>query len=564
MKLKRSFKGLVLLVLSVSLVLAGCGSNNESNNSPAATPAPVSSNNNDSSSEATEKIDITAKYDPPIEITAWRYTESTYQYENGDTIEDNIYTRAYESDLGIKLKYDWTVPVEQFKQKMNVSIASGDLPDIMWVEAQQLAELAENDLIYDLTELYDLYASDVSKSILEQDIKAFNTAKIGDRLMAIPHTSSAVDNLPVLHIRTDWLANLGLSAPTTMQELMDVARAFTNNDPDKNGKNDTFGIAFTKSFLTDLHFGLTGYMSGFHAYPTRWIDKDGQLVYGSIQPEVKDALAVLQEFYKEGVMDKEFGVKDRAKVTESVVAGNVGMFFGSMSAPLSIIDSNVQNDPNADWQSFVIPSIDSNPATPIAKMPVSKYYVVSKEAKNPEAIFKLLNFSMAGYDPNQPQDANSGFGYSETGIATFLYNFIAADPALKNLNAHNNVLKAIETGDSSKLTAEELGYHDKVVAYRNGDRTQWGQERVFGSPSTFDVIGKYVADGNYMLDGFYGAATPTMVERSATLQTMESEVFTNIVMGASLDTFDKFVEDWNNLGGADITSEVNEWYAKIK
>ncbi|MNY47132.1 hypothetical protein D3C86_1823750 [compost metagenome] len=71
-------------------------------------------------------------------------------------------------------------------------------------------------------------------------------------------------------------------------------------------------------------------------------------------------------------------------------------------------------------------------------------------------------------------------------------------------------------------------------------------------------------DDNYLLDAFYGAATPAMVEKNASLQKLEEEVFTKIIMGQSIDTFDKFVEDWKKLGGDQITKEVNDWYAKSK
>lgn len=562
MKKHRRTKGILLLTLVLAMLITACSSNNSATNHESSTATPQTGNAGEANNAEQATIDINAKYDPPIEITGWRYTESTYQYENGDTIEDNIYTRTYEEDLGIKLKYTWTVPLEQFKQKLNVSIAAGDLPDIMWVEAQQLAELTENDLILDLTELYEQYASPVAKDILEQDLKAFNTAKIGGKLMAIPHTSSAVDGLPILYVRTDWLANLGLDEPQTMQDVLAIAEAFTKNDPDQNNQDDTFGIAFTKTFLTDTHFGTTGFMSGYHAYPTKWIEKDGQLVYGSIQPEVKQGLEALQKLYANGMIDREFGVKDRAKVTESVAGGKMGMFYGSMSAPLSIIQNNIDNDPAAEWKAFELVSVDEVRATPIAKMPIQKYYVVNKKAKHPEAIFKLLNMSMQGYDPNvEPEE---GYGYSESGIATFLYNFIAADPALKNLTAHNKVTAALDKNDPSGLNAEELGYYERALAFRGGDRSNWGTERVFGTPSSFDVIGAYVDKDNYILDGFYGAATPTMVERNATLLTMEEEVFTKIIMGESLDAFDKFVEDWNKLGGTQITEEVNEWYELIK
>lgn len=553
MNKNKSLKSLTLLGTAGMLMLAACS--NGGNNSEG-------TKNTGANNEETA-IDINAKYDPLVDISAWRYTESTYKYENGDTIEDNIYTRSYLSDLGINLKYDWTVPIEQFDQKMNVSIASGDLPDIMWLKNKQLTDLAENDMLYDLTDLFEKYASPLSKEIMLQDEESFNTAKIGGRLMALPRTSSAVDGLPILYVRTDWLSKLGLSEPKTMQEVLAVAEAFTTKDPDGNGKADTIGLGLTKTFLTDSHFGTSGFFSGYHVNPGKWMkDDSGKLMYGSVQPAAKTALKQLQDLYAAGIIDQEFGVKDRAKVTESVASGKLGMFYGSMSAPLSVIQANVDNDPNAEWKALPLVSSDSEPATPIGVMPITTYYGVSKDSKHPEAVFKLLNFGMMGYDPNA--EADPAFGVTETNIPAYLYNFIAADPAKKNLNAHNNAIKAIEANDPSTLSSEEKGYYDRIMAYRGGDRTHWGTERVFGTPSSFDVINKYVTDENYKFDAFYGSPTATMVEKNATLQKMEEEVFTKIVMGQSIDTFDKFVEDWKKLGGDQITKEVNEWAEKNK
>src|SRR5690606_9291498 len=140
--MKRKTNLAIVMMLVFALVVAACGNNsanNEGNSNQGSTDA-ASGN-----SGQQEQLDITAKYDPPVEVTAWRYTESTYKYENGDAIGDNIYTRAYKDDLGIDLKYKWTVPIEQFEQKMNVSIASGDLPDVMWLTNKQLTDLADND-----------------------------------------------------------------------------------------------------------------------------------------------------------------------------------------------------------------------------------------------------------------------------------------------------------------------------------------------------------------------------------------------------------------------------------
>lgn len=552
--MKRKAKATAVLTMVGMLMLSACGSNNSGNNN-----LPVPENQPGASSAP--PVDITAKYDPPIDVTAWRYTESSYKYENGDTIEDNIYTKAYLNDLGINLKYTWTVPIEQFEQKMNVTIASGDLPDVMWLTNKQLTDLADNDMLYDLTDVYEQFASPLAKEILQQDQKAFDTAKINDRLMAIPKTASAVDGLQILHIRTDWMDKLKLSEPKTMEDVVNIARAFVTQDPDGNNKADTIGIGFTKSFLTDNHFGAAGYFAGFHAYTQKWVkDDSGNMVYGSVQPEIREGLQLLQEMYKEGLIDQEFGVKDRAKVTESVVSGKLGMFYGGMSSPGAVIQDNATNDPNAEWKAFTILSADEVKAAPMGKVPVQLYYAVSKKSKNPEAIIKMLNFSMEGFAPDAPAD--TGFGVSESGVPVYLYNFIGPEPAMKNLNAHHNVLKALEANDSSSLTTEEKSYYDRIVDHRSGNRAEWGQDRIFGTPSSFDVIDQYVQEDNYLLDGYYGGSTPTMVEKMASLQQMEEEVFTKVIMGQSLDTFDKFVDDWNKLGGEQITKEVNEWAAK--
>lgn len=513
------------------------------------------------SSNTNTKIDPLAKYDPPVTITAWRSLSPTLKYENGDTIDNNAYTKAYLDQLGIKLNYVWTVPEEQFEQKMNISIASGDLPDILWLYNKQLIDLAENDMLYDLTKLYETNTSATTKEIMQQDQVSFDTAKVGGKLMALPYTGSAIDSLHMMYLRTDWLQNLGLSEPKTMQDVLNIASAFAKKDPDKNGKDDTYGLALVKTFLTEGHANANGFFAGYHAYPRRWVkDASGKLTYGSIAPETKVALKQLQDMYKDGLIDKEFGVKDRAKVAETVSAGKVGIEFGSMSGPLSFLQTSVDNDPKAEWKSFPLPSIDNNPAAAIAKMPITKYFAVSKKSKNPEAIMKLLEFGTKGYT----KDADPSLGTSPSGIPVWQYAVVGYEPARKNLDAHLHIADAIKTKDASKLNVEEKGYYDKIVDFRAGNRKNWGTDRVFGSPSSFEVINSYVQNKSYIYDGFYGAPTPTMVEKRATLEKMEDEVFTKIIMGQSIDTFDKFIDDWRKLGGDQITKEVNDWAARNK
>ena len=88
-------------------------------------------------------------------------------------------------------------------------------------------------------------------------------------------------------------------------------------------------------------------------------------------------------------------------------------------------------------------------------------------------------------------------------------------------------------------------------------------DRIFGENSSFAVIEKYVDEGNYIVNEFYGTPTDSMSKYMATLEAMEAEVFTSIVMGEDISAFDKYVEDFYALGGTQITEEVNEWYNSV-
>src|SRR5204862_288667 len=108
---------------------------------------------------------------------------------------------------------------------------------------------------------------------------------------------------------------LGITAPTNMADVLEISKRFTVDDPDGNGIADTFGLCMDKDLFGAIA-GLQGFFNGYHAYPGIWFDQDGKLIYGSVQPEMRDALLALQKMYADGQIDREFGVKDINAITE--------------------------------------------------------------------------------------------------------------------------------------------------------------------------------------------------------------------------------------------------------
>ncbi|TLS53187.1 extracellular solute-binding protein [Paenibacillus antri] len=530
-----------------------------------------------------ETIDPLGKYEPGISMTTARFQRDGVLYPPGDSLDNNVWYRAYEELLGIKLTNNFisSDTPDVRLQKMAVTIASGELPDVIEVNPRELQMLVEADMIEDLTDEWEKYASPYVKEIRAsggRDI-AMEAATFGGKLMAIPDGGGSIDSSPMIWVRTDWLKNLGLEPPKTMQDVFAIAEAFTKNDPDKNGQADTFGLALNMN-VYDGFAGIEGFMAGFHAYPytknnlTMWLkDDSGKLAYGSVQPETKSALQKLNEMFAAGLIDPEFAVKNGTQVAESVTSGKIGLYFGEFwnaSWPLAELKSR---DANADWMPFPLVSVDAEPAKPVVfKSSPDRYYVVKKGYEHPEALIKMLNLYYEKiYGPNQdPEKFHTVKGVDVNGekkdVPVFGYAVIRGGLRDNNLQAHLQVTEALKNNDPSKLKPEFKGYYDQIAGYRAGTNPGgWWQERTFGEGGAFDVVNQYMQANNVLVNAFYGTPTETMAQVGATLQQLEMEVFTKIIMGAApIDDFDKFVADWGKLGGDKITQEVNDWHNSVQ
>ncbi|WP_312779482.1 extracellular solute-binding protein [Enterococcus sp.] len=509
------------------------------------------------------------KYEPPINVSFVRAVDDDMSTNilpktPGETVESNRWLDAYRDDLGINITYDWTVKggytEDTYKQKMNLTLSSGDLPDVIKVDAITLKQLAESGEIEDLSDVWEEYASDFAKETYAgEGDSVLNSAKIDGRLMAIPEMDSSLESAQYVWIRQDWLDNLGLEGPKTMQDLLKISEAFTNKDPDNNGEDDTYGLVLTKDFYSGWG-GSEGFFAGYHAYPNMWIDKDGKLEYGSVQPEVKTALSALAQMYQNGEIDKEFGIKEGSIVAELVAAGKAGINFGEQWNPMYPLISNYNNDENADWVSYPLVSIDAEQAKVPLKFRTQLYYAVRKGFDYPEVPVKMVNKFL---ETNWGEDSDFGYYYMPQeieNVGVWKFSPVTPHQATKNLDVYNAIDEARKNGTQAELEGEAKVVNENVENFLAGDKLQWGWEKIYGVNGAFKIMQEYKANDLLLYDSFVGSPTKTMIDKRATLEKMEKEVFIKIIMGeAPIDDFDKFVEDYYTLGGEQITKEVNDW-----
>jgi len=281
-------------VMSVTL-LAGCGSKGTDTAAPADSSAAQTTENQGSTDAGT------AGEEGLIPITFSRAQDSLMETDifarmEGASYEDNLWTDLIAERLGYDVKYLWIASSADLQtQKFNAAMAAGTIPDIVCVNKTDLKQLVEAGLVVDLKPYFDEYASDFVKDLIAAGGDAAIQACTYDGVQyGIPYVDCDIETAQMLWLRQDWMDELGLKAPETLDELKSILKAFQ----DHAGSGGT-GLALSSDIYGN-NFDIKGWCNAYGAYPKYWIDDgSGNLVYGSTTPEMKEALGSLAALFQD-------------------------------------------------------------------------------------------------------------------------------------------------------------------------------------------------------------------------------------------------------------------------
>ena len=546
MSLKKVGALLTAAALVVSLTACGGGSNSSTG----------SASQGGSSVPSGEEIDIWAAYDEPVQITTALVENAGIQWHDGDTYDDNPWYREYKDRFNIEVVNKWIVSSD-YSTKLNLSIADGDLPDVFFCSADQFQQLYEAGMIQDLTDVYEQYASDTLKGYMESDAATFDTAKRDGRVYAIPQMSyGTIDQISQIWVRHDWMEESGVDKLETMDDVEELAKIFM----DKYG---TYGISEDKD--------LTGFFimaPAWGAHPKIWVEtEDGTLGYGSVQPEMKDALAAYAEWYAEGILNPEFVSQDMSAMSQEVVSGKAGInpFFQWWGDdPGVAVIGNLGSD--AIFDAYEIPSAIGEEVTYPITFPNYGYIVVSSGCKNPEAAIKILNlFAYLSDDAAGVEDPEWLNNFFDKAYPVIPYGLRVFNPNT-DYEQYVQVSSALAEGDNVDVTAlgkNSAKYYNCVEFIQNGtpaavaDYCQQGN----GEHAAYYISKKALDEGRIVNDAMWGSPTMTLNNMGSTLDDILLEGFTKIIVGQeSIDYFDTLVAEWEAAGGAMATQEINETY----
>ena len=231
--------------------------------------------------------------------------------------EDVIHDALLEA-TGVDVQLQFGAGDDQATQ-LGLRLAGGDAPEMFTVTRSTMQQFANQGLLLDLTPYIDNELAPTAQFIGEESILK---GTLGDKVYAISKTPTLQYN--TYWIRQDWLDALGLEAPETTEAFLEVARAFTEGDPDGNGQNDTYG-------LTGVGEGLNAFTPLFGAFgvgtPNTFYLEDGQLVDSLHDPQMPDALTFISELWTSGYVDPDIFSFDYDASREAAFQGRAGIFY---------------------------------------------------------------------------------------------------------------------------------------------------------------------------------------------------------------------------------------------
>lgn len=185
---KRNSLAFLSVVLTVSLVACTNNTNNTATSGAGSSVVETTASETASAtaSESASSADPFGKYSPPIEVTGFKAIGISTKFEDGETIDDNRWIKAYEDELGIKLKWTWAADeATQYYNKLNVSIASGEYADFFVVNSKQFKMLANDGQLADLTDAFEKYASPLVKKYMNAFPQGFESGKVDGKLLGL-------------------------------------------------------------------------------------------------------------------------------------------------------------------------------------------------------------------------------------------------------------------------------------------------------------------------------------------------------------------------------------------
>ncbi|REE87364.1 carbohydrate ABC transporter substrate-binding protein (CUT1 family) [Paenibacillus taihuensis] len=459
---------------------------------------------------------------------------------------DGAAVQAIDAKFGIDFKPQFYY-MQEYPDKLTVTMASGELPDMIGFEfpdsrfvkwARQGAFLRLNDLIARYPTLSQIPQS------------AWSSVSVDGSIYAIPRWfTKKYGKRPVIH--KDWLDNLGLKMPTNYKELKDVLIAFTNDDPDRNGKNDTLGLGMS-SVGTGILYGAA--MSvGYDSSAWYYRNSAGQLIPGTITSSNKEHVQFLAELYKAGAIAKDWPVSKMSDVRDAFFTGQIGMYFEQPydfnekrfaglrqlqpSAVLAIIPPFVQDDGQSGYIS------SGNGIYQLITLNAKLVH----DPKKADTILGMLDYMSTWIPWEKRVPGNPDFDWQYGGVGVG-YEMKEGKPVEK--------IDAQSLRPKNYLISRYWAPSEEVLQPQNAVTDPLAKQFVTDAVETLEHVKMYKNPVDYI-------DSPLRNEKESELEKAFTDHVTRMIIGEEpMANWDAAAEEYLQNGGQAIIDEVNKLLKK--
>jgi putative aldouronate transport system substrate-binding protein len=429
-----------------------------------------------------------------------------------------------------RLEMEW-VPDGIYTDKMNTAMMTNSLKKATFVKYTDY-NFAKNSVrsgaFWEIGPYLDQFPN-----LRQLDEEILNQSALDDKIYGL-YTERLSSRQGII-IREDWLESLKLDKPKTIDDLYEIMRAFTYDDPDRNGIQDTLGL----TDRNDLIFGVFKTLSSYFGTPNNWEVSGHSLVPEFETPEYRDTMNFMRKLYNEKIMNQDFAVTSKEVQRNLFIRGQAGVYIGSMLDVQRLADSAKLINPSATFT--LVNRIEGPQGYKIWSIPnFNGLYLFSKKAIKTEAeLLETLRF----FDRSMDKEVANLMKYGFEG---------------RHYKVENN--QVILPEESLKLRTNELSV---IYTLMIADLSNPNIMKIAEQDSMTELAEQLSEDNEKFIvkDPTVGLKSKTYDEKNVELYKIISDATYNYILG-HLDEagFEQEIVRWKKAGGSKVIEEYTQDY----
>lgn len=426
---------------------------------------------------------------------------------------------------GAKLDITW-VPEGVYTDKMNTALTTNSLGKVTFVKFTDynlLKSAIRSEAFWEIGPYLQEFPN-----LKQLDPAILNQAAVDGKIYGL-YTERPSSRQGII-IRQDWLDHLQLSKPQTLDELYEVMKQFTYNDPDGNGKQDTIGLVDRN----DLVYGVFKTLSSYFGTPNNWKLENHQFIPEFVTPEYMNTMNFMRKLYNEKMINQDFALTSKEVQRDKFIRGTAGVFIGSMTDVQRLSSEAQAINPAAEFT--LINRIKGPNGYKVWSIPnYNGLYLFSKKAIATEQELKqVLGF----FDRTMDRDVANLMKYGFEG---------------RHYKLEGG--KVILPEETSQLRVNEVNPLYSLMIADFGNKNIMEVEKKEQLTALADQLSK---DNEQFLvdDPTLRLSSPTYDEKNVELSTIIVDATYNYIIGnITVEEFNEQVEKWRTSGGNLIIQE---------